>query len=170
MQKVVKANDEEGEAPDLLTDRAEDLKRLVADLGRHHPLRDPIFSVSGQDLTPPQMHSILWLGTDGELPLHVIAQRIGCSQPTVTGVIDRLEKLGLVERERDTDDRRVVKAHLTAPGRSAYEQLDRVVTEHLSRLLGFLPAADQEQLLRIIESLVDRVREHAARPPPVDTP
>src|SRR3954470_1963837 len=96
-----------------IADQVQDLKRLLSELGRLRPLRDPISSIDA-DLTPPQLHSVLWLGGDGPLPASVLSQRVGCGQPSITGVIDRLEKLGYVERERDTDDRRVVRAKLTA--------------------------------------------------------
>ena len=140
-----------------IADQVRDLKTLLAELGRLRPLRDPIAAI-GPDLTPPQLHSVLWLGADGALPASVLSHRVGCGQPTITGVIDRLEKLGLVERERDTGDRRVVRAKLTAAGRDLYVLLEGRVTEKLTLMLSAVDDADRAHIVRILEKLVDRFR------------
>src|ERR1041385_1641928 len=110
-----------------IADQVRDLKNLLQDLGRLAPLRDPVAKVS-HELTPPQLHSVLWLGADGSLSANVLATRVGCGAPTITGVIDRLEKLGYAERERDDVDRRVVRVKLTAKGRAIYDELDGRIT------------------------------------------
>jgi DNA-binding MarR family transcriptional regulator len=47
-----------------------------------------------------------------------IAGRVQLAAPTLTGLLDRMEQAGLLERHRDSDDGRVVRVHLTALGRS----------------------------------------------------
>lgn len=162
MAKVPAGNDEQRERTarsdsEALLDRAETLKHLLAEIGRLRPLRDPISSLA-HDLTPPQVHTLMWLGWDGPLPQHGIAHRVGCAQPTVTGVIDRLEKMGFVERERDADDRRVVRVRLSESGKNAYEQFNAVFTEKLVWVFSALPEEDSDHLIRIVEKLVERVR------------
>ncbi len=129
------------------------------------PLRDPIATIE-HPLTPAQVHSLLWLGADGALPASVLSHRVGCGQPTITGVIDRLEKLGFAERERDTGDRRVVRVQLTAKGRTLYAQLDERITEKLGRFFKVMPPADRAHLLRIIKDVVETLRLGASSPSP----
>lgn len=140
-----------------VADHAQDLKQLIAELGRLRPLRDPLSSL-GHDLTPPQLHCVLWLGLEGALSSRLIAERIGCGQPTVTGVVDRLEKIGLVARTRGTDDRRVVRVTLTDAGVKLYRVLDSAFEQRLGFFLGLMSAQDRGAFLRIMGSVVASLR------------
>lgn len=133
------------------------VKELLTEVGRSRSIRDPIADISG-DLTPAQLHTILWLGKDGALTPGVLAQRVGCAQPSLTGVIDRLERDGYVERSRDTEDRRKVHVELTEQGRALYRQLDESVDLHLGALLALLGDADRRALERILSHIVDAMR------------
>ena len=142
--------------------QARDLKTLLGEIGRLRPLRDPISRLD-VDLTPPQVHCLLWLGTDGPLPLNVVAARIGCGQPSVTGVVDRLEKLGYVERERDTADRRVVRVKLTESGVEVARVLDETMIERIGQFLSLMPPEDRKHALRILGVVVDKLRAAAVQ-------
>lgn len=60
------------------------------------------------NLTGPQGMMMGILSHDGEMKISDLSEKIGLSNSTVSGIIDRLEKQGLVERTRSLDDRRVV--------------------------------------------------------------
>ena len=60
------------------------------------------------NLTGPQGMMMGILSHDGEMKISDLSEKIGLSNSTVSGIIDRLEKQGLVERIRSLDDRRVV--------------------------------------------------------------
>jgi len=74
---------------------------------------------------------------------------------TVTGVIDRLEAAGLVQRERDSRDRRIVWVVPTAEGEELVGRLPSFF-EHLGKAFTALPARELEQmresLLRVLAS------------------
>src|SRR5438876_12278768 len=66
-------------------------------------------------LTPSQYNILRILRGEGKpLPVLEIAARTVTVVPGITGLIDRLEKVGLVVRERCTDDRRVVYVSITS--------------------------------------------------------
>ena len=71
------------------------------------------------ELTGPQLTVVKLLETFGDLSLSALSERIRAQNSTVTGIIDRMEREGLVRRERSTDDRRVVHIRLTRQGREA---------------------------------------------------
>jgi DNA-binding MarR family transcriptional regulator len=148
----------EASAKHDIADQVRDLKSLLAELGRRRPLRDPISAID-PELTPPQVHTVLWLGSDGALAANVLSQRLGCGQPTVTGIVDRLETLGYCERERSTDDRRVVLAKLTQRGRELHDQLEKRMSDKLGEVLNLLSHADRVHVIRILKHLVDAIRE-----------
>ena len=64
------------------------------------------------DLTGPQSMLIGILGHHGKLKISDLSKKMGLSNSTVSGIIDRLEAHGLIERIRDSDDRRVVMVDL----------------------------------------------------------
>ena len=93
---------------------ATQLHHLLMDLGRHRSLRDPVGALcEDMQLTPPQAHTLMWLGEDGALTMGVLARRAGITEKTITGVVDRLEASGLLERVRSEEDRRSVSVRLT---------------------------------------------------------
>ena len=57
------------------------------------------------DLTFPQAMVLTVLGEDGPVPISTLAERTGSANSTVSGIVDRLEKLGLAKRQRSETDR-----------------------------------------------------------------
>jgi DNA-binding MarR family transcriptional regulator len=66
------------------------------------------------NLTGPQGMMMGILSHDGEMKISDLSEKLGLSNSTVSGIIDRLEKQGLVERTRSTEDRRVVYVKVSA--------------------------------------------------------
>jgi len=71
--------------------------------------------------------SVLWEG-DG-ITLTELGRSLYFDNPTMTGIIDRLERDGLVERQRDTEDRRSVKVFLTNKGKRLQNKLTPIANE-----------------------------------------
>jgi DNA-binding MarR family transcriptional regulator len=134
------------------------LQQLLLALGRRRSLRDPIASTCEQlQFTPPQVHALLWLGTDGPLTMGELARRLGVTEKTVTGVVDRLEREGHLLRERSASDRRVVRCRLTPDGQQTWQKLDRFMAQSMGQMLGVLDAGDRKALFRILEKLLRRM-------------
>jgi len=111
------------------------------------------------DLTPPQWDVIYALaqGDPAGMMLSDLGQRLLVTGGNVTGLVDRLEEAGLVERLPHPQDRRVVLAALTERGREVYSQ---VVPEYRARLLELLGDWDperREELTETLENLAEQV-------------
>jgi len=74
------------------------------------------FSESGVEVTPIQVMLLFFLQKNDGLSLTQISQGLMLENPTVTGLIDRLEKLGYVKRSDHPNDRRVYLVHITEKG------------------------------------------------------
>ncbi|WP_320065824.1 MarR family winged helix-turn-helix transcriptional regulator [Micromonospora sp. RTGN7] len=74
-------------------------------------------------LTQAGMGTLITLARHGELPHRVVAERCFVRPATLTGIIDTLERDGLVERHRDDADRRSVRLALTPAGRERVTKL-----------------------------------------------
>src|SRR5512138_3718434 len=134
-------------------------ERLIA-LARRRSLRDPVAASCEQlGLTAPQTHALLWLGHDGPLTMGELARRVAVTEKTVTGLVDRLERDGYLRRERDPEDRRVVRARATGRGAALSRTIVEGMHAKLALLLRLLEPADRDALHRILDKLLLRLGE-----------
>ncbi len=73
------------------------------------------------DLTPPQFYVLATIGYLGGVPFSEIGAKMMVTVSNLTGIVDRLEKKGIVARERDKHDRRVIHVKLTEKGKKLYK-------------------------------------------------
>ena len=83
-----------------------------------------------------------------------ISDRMITRDPDVTRLVDRLIKQGLVRRERDTEDRRVVLVEITGAGLAMLARLDGPAGEYTDGAMAGLKAAE----LRTLDSLLNELR------------
>ncbi|AUX21171.1 MarR family transcriptional regulator [Sorangium cellulosum] len=108
-------------------------------------------------LTGPQLTILKLLESFQDLSLSTLSERIRAQNSTVTGIVDRMEREGLVRRERSKADRRVVHIRLSEKGaRLAREIQVEPMEIFRSALLGLSPA-DLRDLLRILTKLQKQV-------------
>jgi DNA-binding MarR family transcriptional regulator len=98
-------------------------------------------------------------GSSG-LPCGQIADRMVTQDSDITRLLDRLSGMGLIERGRSVQDRRVVTTNLTAEGKKLLTRLDPVVRQLNQDLLGRL---DERTIAAMIRGL-ELIREQAAIP------
>jgi MarR family transcriptional regulator, organic hydroperoxide resistance regulator len=109
-------------------------------------------------LTGPQLTVIKLLETFDNLSLSSLSERIRAQNSTVTGIIDRMEREGLVRRERSTVDRRVVHIRLSDKGQKLARQIQVEPMEIFRAALASLTPTDLRDLLRIMNKLQAFVR------------
>jgi DNA-binding MarR family transcriptional regulator len=134
------------------------IRELLAEFSRRRSLRDPIASsCEDLDLTPVQVHLVLWLGNDGPLTMGELARRVAVTEKTITGIVDRLERDRLVQRERDPADRRVVHVRLAPAGEGLHRRIDAEIGAKLTGFLALMDGPDRRELIRILEKLNARL-------------
>lgn len=107
-------------------------------------------------LTPSQYNVLRILRGEGEpLPILEIAERTITVVPGITGLIDRLEEAGLVERRRCPSDRRVIHVAIMPAGRKLLARLDEPLVTLHRQVLGHLSASELKQLIRLLEKARD---------------
>ena len=93
------------------------------------------------------------LETKGSQPMSAIADALDVSQASATGIIDRMEERGLVERQRAEDDRRVVSIHLTGAGTAVSADILEQRRTRLRRILAELSPDEVEGFLRGVRAM-----------------
>lgn len=105
------------------------------------------------DVQPTQYNVLRILrGSPDGLPCSEIAKRMISRDPDMTRLLDRMEKRGLISRERATEDRRVVVTKITRGGHEILARLDEAVKGIHQRMLGHMGKkrlGELNELLRI---------------------
>lgn len=90
---------------------------------------------------------------DGPLPMRHVAEALDVSDASATGIIDRLERRGFVERRHAEDDRRVVLVQLTAAGSQVFREFGEMRRRRLAALLERLDEAELAGFLGGVRAL-----------------
>lgn len=93
------------------------------------------------------LHVLTVLEADGPLPMGKLAEALDVSVASATGIVDRMEQRGLVERRRERGDRRIVLVHPTDAGGSVFRDLAQQRRKHLAALLDRMADAELEAFL-----------------------
>lgn len=111
--------------------------------------------ISEYGLTTPQLLCLQHLQEQGPMTTGLLAQAVSLSSATVTGILDRMERRGLVTRERRPEDKRRVLVAVTATGRVASDAAPSYLAKHLTQALERLPEDDRAEIQRVILYLAD---------------
>jgi MarR family transcriptional regulator, organic hydroperoxide resistance regulator len=107
------------------------------------------------ELTWPQLAALRELERLGQSQIGQLAAEMHIGAPTVTGIVDRLVRDGLVKRHRETVDRRKVLVGLTAKGKKLLARKPSLLNEHLRDGLSRLSERQQKQVRRTLDHLAD---------------
>lgn len=114
---------------------------------------------SGMGVTSAQWRALAWLGHEPGLKQVELAERLDIEPITACRIVDRLEEAGLVERQRDPEDRRAWRLVLTEKSLPIFERL-RLLAEEMAAdvFAGFeLPE------LEVMRAKLARIRENVNR-------
>lgn len=129
--------------------------RVWVALARSHTtvVRAVTNRISEYGLTTSQFAVLEALHHLGPLPLGELAGKLLVTGGNVTYVVDRLQREGLVQRERSSEDRRVIRAVLTPRGREKMEQVFPDHAAFIGDLLAVLEPDEQAELRRLLKKL-----------------
>jgi DNA-binding MarR family transcriptional regulator len=138
------------------------IRRIVHAVDRHSKT---VEKASG--LTLPQLVVLAAVRAQGEVTSARLSAAVSLSPATVTVILDNLEAHGLLERYRNTEDRRVVHSRLTAAGADVLARAPGFLHERFVRRFAQLPAARQEAMLCALEDVAALMGAPEALPGPV---
>jgi DNA-binding MarR family transcriptional regulator len=97
-------------------------------------------------------HVLVMLERHGDVSMSRLADLLDVSLSNATGLVDRMEERGLIERVRVPDDRRVVLVRVSEAGRNLLTEVEVLGDEMIRRVLGRL---DERQLARVAAAMRD---------------
>ena len=116
-------------------------------------LRDRSLPLLSTTLTIQQLKVLVALAIAGNTPTHELAERVGVSVATLTGIVDRLAARSLVFRREDPADRRVRRVDLTEEGRALVNDMWGASHKRMSEALQTLDVETLRSLVRGAEAL-----------------
>jgi MarR family transcriptional regulator, organic hydroperoxide resistance regulator len=109
--------------------------------------------VSELNLTAVQAMILGFLDQEDQVTSSELGKRAELDSATLTGILDRLESAGFIERKGNPDDRRSIRIHLTKKGRAMAREATRVIAEANKEFLQVLSEEQKRDLHRIISTL-----------------
>jgi DNA-binding MarR family transcriptional regulator len=103
------------------------------------------------------MHVMWLLQHHGDLSMSRLAELLDVSFSNATGIVDRMEERGLVERVRVPDDRRVVLVRIAPKGQDALEETEALKQDRLQAILGHLSPAQVDRVAAALDDIKSAV-------------
>lgn len=128
---------------------------LLAQLGAHaaSQFADRLRKVS---LAPQHAGILRILNSTPAVTQQALASMLGMVPSRLVVLIDEMEKMGLVERRENSEDRRRYALYLTDRGRSILQDIGRIAREHSQALLAAISSEEQQQLAILLERIADQ--------------
>jgi MarR family transcriptional regulator, organic hydroperoxide resistance regulator len=105
------------------------------------------------NITPPQFDALQYLVNDSDLTISELSSRLYLAPSTITDLVDRMEKSGLVERIRGSEDRRIVKVRVLQKGFDLIDQVVLLRCDFIQNATVELSDKDKDELIRYLEIL-----------------
>ena len=109
--------------------------------------------VSELNLTSVQAMVLGFLDEEDQITSSELGKRTELDSATLTGILDRLEAAGFIERKNNPDDRRSIHIHLTEKGKAMSRETSRVIAAANTEFLQVLTEEQKRDLHRIIQKL-----------------
>jgi DNA-binding MarR family transcriptional regulator len=110
------------------------------------------------DLTQVQYYALLRL-QDGPKALSQLSKELLCDPSNITRVAGILERKGWITRERDENDRRVIRAALTGAGVELIDQLEQAHNAYIQQRMEVLNEEERASLTNLLDKLSSGLRE-----------
>ncbi len=108
------------------------------------------------NVTSSQASVLNTLFSSDGISLSDIGKSVHLDKPAITGLADRMEKDGLVERRRTSSDRRIIQLFLTEKGRNLYNTIETIIIEVDQQLVKGLVTQEIETLHEMLQSIWDQ--------------
>ncbi|WP_035186507.1 MarR family winged helix-turn-helix transcriptional regulator [Alteribacter aurantiacus] len=142
-------------------------KQQVADIEKSLRMIADIVKQKGREIlnefpiTPPQFVALQWLHEYGDMTIGELSSKMYLACSTTTDLVDRMEKNELVERVKDTNDRRVVRIHLLDKGATIIKEVINRRQAYLQGILDDFSPEDVDFLDRSLSYLFDEMKKDA---------
>ena len=116
-------------------------------------------AVGDAEITLPQHRALVVLASRGPQRITDLADLLAVNGSTATRLCDRLQRRGLLQRERSTEDRRTVRVSLTAAGVRLLQQITEARRQEINRILQAMPIRSRASVLAALRGFAEAAGE-----------
>jgi len=120
-------------------------------------------------LTIPQLVCLSAIVREKQITAVSLSLQVHLSPSTLVGILDRLEKAGLIQRKRSAEDRRQVIIKASDAGKNAIDRAPSPLQENLISGLDDMPAKEQAAIAQSLETIVTLMEAHEIKVAPLLT-
>ncbi len=126
--------------------KAADLRDIFRALVKHFKLVNTAAAnnASHDRLNMQELRVVEFIGENGPKIMRELAEELGVAVNTVTGIVDELEEMNLVSRQKSPKDRRIIRVELTESGRSTFQEATDLTRRFMGNMLESLTEEEQE--------------------------
>ena len=136
-----------------IADRQLRVRHLMSQVRRLNRMMHGRIKPMHLDVSVAQLTVLRLMAESGPMRMSDVAREVGLSASSVTGLFDRLEAEGFIERRRSREDRREVTVLLTAQAHHMLEEANARIVREVERLFAPLTDEDLETITRLIAKL-----------------
>lgn len=138
--------------------RSDLLQDIFATMDTQHRLMQGVFARHFTQFGLPlsQLKLLMTIGHDEKFSLKTIAEKLYLTPGAVTQLIEPLEQTGLVERQPDKQDRRVVFVSLTKAGKAKLSKIEKARQKFLEQGLESLSTSELRALVKIQQKMISK--------------
>ena len=102
-------------------------------------------------VTASQAMVLNFLGEEDRIPSHTLCRKLQITSATMTGILDRLEKMSLIERQLHPDDRRAILVCLTDQGLNHAREINSIMVKANEAFLNQLGSKNSKQFRKLLK-------------------
>ncbi len=118
------------------------------------------FHSKTSDLTMVQFEALILIKHNPDIQMKDLAEYFSITMPSATSLIDKLIEMKYANRKNDIKDRRIVKINLTKQGEKLLHEAMKQREIKINTLLASLSRKDKEELLRILETVIEKTENY----------
>ncbi|MFD1706157.1 MarR family winged helix-turn-helix transcriptional regulator [Siminovitchia sediminis] len=117
-----------------------------------------------EELSLEQFQLIRLVYKNGPIRASELADMLFVHRSAITVRVDKLVKKGLLERQRDEEDRRNVFLNVSEKGKTYYETLEKKINEFVGSIIQDIPKEDMENFLNVFETIASYIERFEGEP------
>ena len=112
-----------------------------------------------REVTFEQFQTLLGLSEGEDIAQNVLAERLYLEPTYTTRMLRRVEKRGLISRQRDESDARIQRVRVTPDGRALWDKLTHIREEHLAAVFQCLSRTELDELERMLNAIYAHITD-----------
>lgn len=120
--------------------------------------------MSDHGIPPAQLYCLKEIAHNDGITQRDLAEKLSVSRPTLTVMLQKMERSGLIERTSDSADQRYTHLHVSPRGTAIHDDMHVVLGQMVEDIAGPMSDADKTELARLLRLITDNMNAALEKP------